>query len=168
MKYSWLPSFKIADLNNIWDKAPSKAGIYVISCGRQLARVGGNDPAGIIYVGKSLCVRDRLWTYWEAEHEASGILWDIPEVAGAIFGKRVRSSDDVTPLIEQSIVWIASPIPRTKLDAAERAVLFIYTLRFGELPPLNSTLPDRWGKKPSKASLEWGSQALNVKHLTSR
>ena len=163
MRYPWLPSFRIQDLDDDWDDAPATGGIYVISCGKSIRRLGGVDAAGIIYVGQSLCLRDRLWTYWFAQHEASGMLWDLPEVAGAIFGRRLRSSQSVDPLLGRSIVWVSAPIPRTRVDAAERAVLYSYTLRYGEPPPLNSTLPGRWTSRPSPSSLKWGMQASGCK-----
>src|SRR5438876_11941230 len=99
MNYPWLPAFKIKDLEDGWDEAPATAGIYVISCGTPIQRLGSIDQAGIIYIGQSLCLRDRLWAYWYAQHEASGMLWDLPEVAGAIIGRRLRSSKSVDPFL---------------------------------------------------------------------
>ncbi len=166
MRYGWTEAFRIDALDHGWDDAPSTAGVYVISCGRPLRRVGGIDPTGIIYIGQSLCVRDRLWTYWEAQHQASGMLWDMPEVARAIFGGPVHANID--KLLGASLIWASTPIPRARLDDAERAVLFSYTLRYGEPPPLNATLPGRWTKRPAPANLKWAMQGLDPKRLTKR
>jgi hypothetical protein len=155
----------IESLDKGWEQAPSTAGIYVIGCGRPLSRVGSRDPAGIIYVGKSRCLRDRLWTYWEAQHEASGILWDIPQMAGALFGTHDRAVTDVDALIGRSIARVSTPIPSQDLDAAEHAVLYAYTLRFGEPPPLNATLPGRWRRAPTTAELRWAEQGLDPQRL---
>ncbi len=168
MRYAWTRTFRVSDIHDGWEDAPSDAGVYVISCGRPLRRVRGTDRARVIYVGRSLCVRDRLWTYREAQHEASGMLWDMPEVARAVFGSSVRGLRDVDRASASSLVWVATPVPRTRLDAAERAVLFAYTLRFGEPPPLNANLPGRWSRRPSARQLRWALQALDAKRLTSR
>jgi hypothetical protein len=165
MHFPWGEPFYIASLDDEWETAPSTAGIYVIGCGRPLNRVGGRDPAGIIYVGKSLCVRDRLWTYWDAQHEASGILWVNLQIAEALFGTPVRAVTDVEALLGRSIVRVSTPIPPHNLDAAERAVLYAYTLRFGEPPPLNATLPGRWRQAPKAEELRWAEQGLDPKRL---
>lgn len=161
MDYPWLEPFRIADLDEGWHLAPSLAGIYIVSCGRPVRRVAGVDRSGIIYVGKSHCVRDRLWAYWYAQHEASGAMWDLPELAAALFGRRVQDSKAVGPLLGDSIVWVSTPLPRTRLDVAERAVLFAYTLRYGEPPPLNSILPGRWTARPPQQHLRWARRGLD-------
>jgi len=165
MRYPWNPTFRIRELVDGWDDSPSDAGVYVISCGRSLKRVGGIDRAGITYVGKSLCLRDRLWTYWEGQHEASGMFWDMPGLARAIFGPAIRRSGDIDRALGSSLVWVASPIPREALSAAERAVLFAYMLRFLEPPPLNATLPERWGGRPPDLHLSWAAQGLDPRRL---
>lgn len=166
MDFAWREPFFIESLDDEWEAAPSTAGIYIIGCGRPLSRVGGLDPAGIIYVGKSICLRDRLWTYWEAQHEASGILWNIPQIAGALFGTDVCTGAEVEPLIGRSVARVSTPIPPNNIDAAERAVLYAYTLRFGELPPLNATLPGRWEEVPTTDELRWAEQGLDPKPLS--
>jgi len=165
MDFPWGEPFCIESLYDRWDTAPSTAGIYVIGCGRPLNRVGRLDPAGIIYVGKSRCLRDRLWTYWYVQHEASGILWENLQLAEALFGKPVRAVTDVVLLIGQSIARVSTPIPPHDLDVAERAVLYAYTLRFGEPPPLNAALPGRWMTAPTAEKLRWAEQGLDPKWL---
>src|SRR5262249_48018763 len=109
MNFPWCEAFFIESLEEGWENAPSTAGIYVIGCGRSLNRVGRLDPGGIIYVGKSRCLRDRLWIYWEAQHEASGLLWDIPQIAGALFGMHDHAVPDVAKLIGRSIARVSTP-----------------------------------------------------------
>ena len=57
------------------------------------------------------------------------------------------------------------PIPPHDLDVAERAVLYAYTLRFGEPPPLNAALPGRWMTAPTAEKLRWAEQGLDPKWL---
>lgn len=160
MNFRWCEPFLVKSLHDRWESAPGTPGVYVISCGRPLRRVGAVDSAGILYVGKSLCLKDRLWSYWEVQHEASAILWEIPQIASMIFAAGVRRRRDVERLIGSSMVRVATPIRQEFLDEAERAVLYAYTLRFGEPPPLNSTLPGRWTATPKKTALRWAEQGL--------
>ena len=146
-------SFVIAGIHGIRDATCQ----VVMSAELPTSRL---DPAGILYVGQSLCLRDRLWNFWYAQHEASGILWDIPQVARAIFSTPVCTSREVDPLIASMMVRVATPIPHKMLNQAERAVLYAYTLRFGEPPPLNSCLPDRWSKAPKTGALRWAEKGL--------
>lgn len=160
VNFFWCEPFRVDSLYDEWETTPSTPGVYVVSCKRRLPRVGGVDPAGILYIGKSRRLRNRLWDFWEAQHEASGILWDIPQVARAIFSTSVGTSLEVDPLIGSVMVRMATPILHEMLDQAERAVLYAYTLRFGEPPPLNSCLPGRWTKSPNKNLLRWAEKGL--------
>jgi hypothetical protein len=168
MHFPWLPAFRIADLDQGWGKAPRRAGVYIVSCGRPVQRAGSVDRAGIIYVGKSFCIRDRLWSYWYARHVASGALWDMPELAQVLFGGRVHTQEAVDAVLGESLVWVSTPIPRRRLVPAERAILFAYTLRFGEPPPLNSSLPGRWTVRPPDPHIRWALYGIDPKRLTSR
>ena len=48
------------------------------------------------------------------------------------------------------------------LDLAERAVLYTYANRFGELPPLNSALPRKWGNAPGAEFIKWAKKGIVV------
>jgi hypothetical protein len=57
-------------------------------------------------------------------------------------------------------VKVATPVPAAELEAAERAVLYAYLYRFGERPPLNCNLPQRWGTAPNAEALRWAVGGL--------
>jgi hypothetical protein len=157
----WLKPFRIEELDDNWNKMPSTPGVYIIFSKKRLQRVGGVEPAGILYVGKSGILRNRLWQFWDARHPASGLLWDHPKVASKIFGKKLTRKKDVDPFLGNLIVRVATPIRgKRKLEAAEKALLFAYMNRFGELPPLNFSLPGHWDKAPGRRELRWAEEGL--------
>ncbi|MEE9615192.1 MAG: hypothetical protein V3W31_09660 [Thermodesulfobacteriota bacterium] len=146
-------------LDELWESAPTSAGIYIIKCNKVVRRVAGQDHSGILYIGKSIKLRRRLKRFIDFNHIASGFLWENREVAGGILGERCQSDEDY--LIEQlgKLKVKFSTINKSKLEEAERAVLHAYVRKFGEVPPLNNSLPKRWSKEPSKNSLCWASWA---------
>ncbi len=42
---------------------PPGAGVYAVSCGRKTARVGADDPEGILDIGESSSLRTRLLAF---------------------------------------------------------------------------------------------------------
>jgi len=160
MNVNWRSPFIINFLETHWDDMPSKSGIYIIWCGRSIPRAGAVDKKGILYVGKSSNLRNRLWDFWYANHPASGMLWAYPKIATTILKKTCRNKKDVEYYLGKLTVRVAYPMPKAMLEVGERAVLYAYFLRFGELPPLNSSLPKRWREIPSASNLRWASRGL--------
>ena len=56
----WIKPFQLASLESDWGNKPASAGIYIIRCAREIHRAGGNDKRGILYIGQSRNLRDRL------------------------------------------------------------------------------------------------------------
>jgi hypothetical protein len=139
--------------------APPKPGIYIILNLKPVRRIGGIDPKGILYVGESRNLQNRLWRFWDANHPASGLLWDHPQIAQNYLGKRCSSQDAVGNLLGKLYVKI-TPLASKELDKAERAVLFAYVYKFGEPPPLNFNLPGHWEEKPDKKELQWAKRVI--------
>ena len=160
MKTPWLNSFVVKDLDENWDNTSSKPGVYIIKCGKNISRAGGTDSLGILYIGKSLKLRNRLWQFWYCHHPASGFLWKHPKVSTSISGKALHNKTDVENYLGNLTVRVATPVKRKLIDNAERAVLYEYLFRFGELPPLNFSLPKRWKDAPSKSELLWASKGF--------
>ena len=75
---------------------------------------------------------------------------------------KAKTDNKKSQLIESCIVRVATPIPHEELYDAERAVVYAYALRFGEPPPLNSTLPGRWTKAPNIMALKWAERVLGL------
>jgi len=58
-------------------------------------------------------------------------------------------------------VVVATPIPKSFLDHAERYAMYAYFLRYGELPPLNFNFPMKWIESPNKKMIRWGEKMLS-------
>lgn len=158
----WTSDFKLQDLDEVetWDGIPAKPGIYVVISGRRIPRFAGNDRNGILYVGKSLVVKNRVWAFGKIRHPASGLFWQFPKLAATVFGRSGRTRRTAEYLVGDLHVRIATPIPRGRLDEAERAVLFAYFKRYQELPPLNSSFPERWSKPPKAGLRRWAERGI--------
>jgi hypothetical protein len=160
----WSRDFKLADLylDKIWDEMPGGPGIYVVLSGRPINRAGGRDPSGILYVGQTSIVRNRLYRFLEAGHSASDFLWSNPEVARLILQTDLSSSEQVDTALGNLWARVASPLLQNLLTESERAVIWAYTIRYGEPPPLNSALPRRWGERPKEKWLKWARTGIAV------
>ena len=145
-----------------WDSIPEKPGIYIIRLGHAIRRIARNDPMGTLYIGKSLRIRNRLNQFWNCTHPASGFLWKHRKTASMISGSRIQSDNDVVQFIERMTVRLVTPLSKQFVDDAERAVLHEYLFLFGELPPLNNSLPRRWSSIPSKGDLEWAKKGIKL------
>lgn len=156
----WQPAFQIYSIDEDWETVSAKPGVYIIRTNKAIERIAARDGKGIIYIGKSLRVRERLWQFWYSNHPASGLLWDNLPLARLVLGKEVKNKIDYDKKIGALTVKIASPINRDDLDKAERAVLFAYLFNFGELPPLNFSLGRRWDDKPHINELKWGRKGI--------
>lgn len=106
MQAPWNPSFQINMLDGKWDDMPSKPGIYVIKCKKAIPRAATPDPNGILYIGKSLKVRNRLCQFWYAQHPASGFLWSNrkPKCVSVLLGVTCRNEKDVENCLGQLFV----------------------------------------------------------------
>jgi hypothetical protein len=157
----WAKPFPIELIEAEWETIPATSGIYVIMTRKPIRRVGGFDRRGILYVGKAIVLRERLDKFWNADHIASDFLRMNLSVAEIILRKKMTKEDDLYPLLAKLYARIATPIKRGKeLDMAERAILFAYMNRFGELPPLNFSIRARWKDKPSKDDLRWAGKTI--------
>jgi hypothetical protein len=156
----WARDFRLADLYESWDDMPSGPGIYVVLSRRPIDRAGGRDPSGVLYIGQALVLRDRLWDFWYAKHLASDFLWSNPEVARLVLQTNLTSSKQVETELGNLWARVASPLPQHLLTESEHAVIWAYTIRYGEPPPLNSALPRRWGERPKAKWLQWARAGM--------
>lgn len=159
----WDEWFPINSLNNEqkWDNLTSKSGIYLISRQEPVQRIGGVDIRGIVYIGKSLNLVKRLDGFWNANHPASGILWENLSMAKIFIGQQVNDQKDVAMALSQFRIRAAFPIKRNQLVEAERSVIMAYLLRFGEPPPLNFSIPGGRWKIHSDQGIAWGKKAIS-------
>ena len=152
------------DDDDIWNSLPASAGVYVIMRDSAIPRIGGVDDMGIIYIGKSENLRERLWKFWTVKnHIASDFLWTHPTLAQAILNsKHIKKAEDVEKYLGKIKARYCAPIDRDFLEEAERTLLFTYIEHFGEAPPLNLSLPRRWHQLPAKRELRWAQEGLCI------
>ena len=147
MLASWQRPFRLSTLYEDWDNAPTYSGVYIISGDREIPRVAGTDRRGILYIGKSTILRDRLWGFWYADHEASSYLWADLKLAGLVLGVKTLTTKQLENRLGELKARVAK-VEKKYLAPAEKAALYAYASRYGELPPLNATLPRRWSERP--------------------
>jgi hypothetical protein len=145
-----------------WESFPRTPGVYVVYSGRPIHRLRGVDSRGILYIGKSTGVRDRLWEFYYIHHPASAFLWVHLPVARIVLGSKMTSKKAVEVALGKLAVRVATPLARIEVDRAERSLLFAYMYEYGESPPLNLTLPGRWKKRPSGRGLQWARSGIFV------
>jgi len=157
----WQESFRIDSLYTDWDDMPATPSVYLIRRRRPVNRVGGTDARGILYIGRSVNLRERLWQFWYANHHTASVyLWCNPTLARGVLGRRCSSHKDVEDALGRLFARIATPVPKRQLEGAERALLYQYVRRYGELPPLNFVLPGKYVRCPGEARLKWADAGL--------
>ncbi len=160
MRARWSQSFPFTALDSNWDDMPSSSGVYVVRRKKPVPRVAGVDRSGVLYVGQARNLRSRLYAFWDAYHTASGFLWEHRHLAGPVFGGTARTQEDVVRLMARLTFRFAGPLWPKELQRAERALLFAYINRFGEAPPLNLSLVQRWQSQPNAADLRWAEPGV--------
>jgi len=168
IRAKWGKPFRLHTLDDRWDEAPRKAGIYVVYTDKTIHRAGGPDKKGILYIGKSLVLRNRLWNFWYVQHPASGLLWTYPKWTQLILNEMCRTKSQVEDLIGGFKAIVATPIPKNLLDQAERSAMYAYFSHYGELPPLNFNFPMKWTESSNKKLIHWGKKMLRKTSLTNR
>jgi hypothetical protein len=160
MNVKWSIPHEIGSVDDQWKTWTDKSGVYIIRANRWIQRVGGVDKTGILYIGKAINLRRRIWRFLQCEHNASGFLWTHLEMARLVLNEDVRTTTDVIKHLRKLTVRYANKIPKRQLGLAERALLFSYLGCFGEAPPLNLNLPNRWELKPSSTDLNWAEKGI--------
>jgi len=158
------PKWKAFKVNIIDDAkhydAMEVPGIYVISTNRSVKRIGGVDRRGILYIGQARDLAKRLDQFHWADHKTSWFLYRKRHIAKMIFGQKIRDDEHLYVLLGEVNVKAAYPLDKKSLNKAERAVLFAYLEKFGELPPLNSNLPGSHDADPDKQDLAWARKGI--------
>jgi hypothetical protein len=161
MRPRWSNTFAIATLEEDWERKPTTPGIYIIMREKLVRRIGGADPSGILYIGKAFNLRERLSKFWNADHIASDLMRMQLPLACSVLGCNVETEDELYPALSRLRARVATPLRKSDLDGAERAVLMAYMLRFGELPPLNFSMRGRWDGKPGRLDLRWATRGID-------
>ena len=156
----WSKTRRVSLFDEKWDSMPATPGVYIIKTSHPIHRIGGVDRTGILYVGRTSRMRSRLWQFLDCRHPASGFLWVHIDVARLVLDDRIRTVTDCENRVYKLRVRYATPIYKSRIARAERALLFAYMSRFGESPPLNLSINERWEAKPSQSDLRWAETGI--------
>jgi len=162
MRASWSDWVKVCLIYEEWESWPSKPGVYIIRASRCIPRIGGTDKTGMLYLGKASNLRSRIWSFWKAEHNASGFLWEHRGFARLVLDLRILTVTDVEKCLGRLTVRYATPLYGPELARAERALLFSYINSFGEAPPLNHSVGRRWDSEPPAQDLRWAEIGIET------
>ena len=164
MRGTWQSPLQLSAIGERGDSdLATRSGIYVVSTTRPLNRVLASDPAGILYIGKASNLRSRLRSFLYGSHGATGFLWTYPAIRRAVLCASSESEPDCQSALESGFVRCAF-VAQVSLSRAEQIALFAYYQQFGEFPPLNSSMPNRWNP-PTSAQLLWAAPAFEPTDL---
>lgn len=93
-------------------------------------RIGGIDSDGIIYIGKSIQLRQRIEAFYGGRHSGGGMY--------CLAYRRLKRCE---PYREHSLQFRVMTCSGVDIVTREAGVLRRYFRRFCELPPFNSTVP---------------------------
>jgi len=110
-----------------------EVGVYKIFCGSPVQRAFGPDQKGILYIGKSVRLLDRFNHFWSCAEGNS----KRGHPAGVKFSNRKYEKHGVN-LSKIKIQWALAGSDK-EARKREKDELHKYSLKFGELPPLNSS-----------------------------
>ena len=122
---AWVPLIGL-DLGTV----PNGPGAYVIATDRPINRAVGIDPDGILDVGESGRLSDRLWGFRQCV-TVRGAEWHSAGWRFAFF-----RFDRHFPVNTLRVRWAAAE-SKAAAYRAEGQLLRAYLMRHGELPPLN-------------------------------
>ena len=138
-------------------------GLYIIRRPKPVKRVFGVDPAGLLYIGKSKNISHRLSQFLRSYHTASSYLWYNLHLTKGLFGRSVSRGRALKACLQASLeVRVVGPLSERFLAGLERALLYAYLSRFGELPPLNFSAPRRFHRSPGSERLTWAAKILRA------
>ena len=113
-----------------------KKGLYqirMVDMGNKplpIPRIGGIDPDGIIYIGKTKRLRRRIEAFLGGRHSGGGMYFRVY--------RRLKRRE---PYREHSLQFRVMAGTDNNITTREREMLQRYLRRFCELPPFNSTVP---------------------------
>ena len=122
--------------DNFWNHIPESGGVYYIKTYYnqipiRLNRVLGTDKDGILYIGKSDNLRERLRMLWR-------VLNPKLNATAHPFGKKFNENKKLKNTFPLKSLYISYKIS-TDPKALEFDLLQKYFLKFGEVPPFNSS-----------------------------
>ena len=128
MKTKWSPWTSFSKLEKT--PIPGKPGVYMVATKKPFHRVIGTDPSGILHMGESASLKERIWSFWRCASQRGR--------AGHMAGWRFAEyrMDNQFPLNTLYFRWW---VAKSKQEAykLEGEELANYFKKHCELPPLN-------------------------------
>jgi hypothetical protein len=122
--------------NTFWNHIPEFGGVYLIQSyfnqiPIRLNRVLGTDEEGVLYIGKSENLRERLRMLWR-------VLNPKLEVTAHTFGTKYNSNQKLREAFPMKSLFVSYRIT-SEPKTLESELLDKYFLKYGEVPPFNSS-----------------------------
>lgn len=122
--------------NIFWKHIPECGGVYFIKTHSKkkpirINRVLGIDEDGILYIGKSENLRERLRMLWR-------VINPKQKATAHTFGKKYNENKKLREAFPLKSLYISYGIS-TDPKVLEFKLLNKYFLKFGEVPPFNSS-----------------------------
>lgn len=155
---SWSAVKKLKTVDYDWESWSQSSGIYIVSYGQSVNRIFGCDEAGILYIGKAKNLRDRVHQFYRSDHNVSWFLYNHRDIARKYMSKEIKDFDDekeMAPYVGELNIRYAEAESESQAEYLERVAIFSYLKLFGEVPPLNSSIPNRYDKPPTQNEMEW-------------
>jgi hypothetical protein len=122
--------------DSFWNHIPKCGGVYFIySYNNQIPirinRVLGTDVEGLLYIGKSINLRERLRMLWR-------VLNPKQNATAHTFGTKYNKNKNLRETFPLNSLYV-SFIITTEPQILESELLDKYFLQYGEVPPFNSS-----------------------------
>jgi hypothetical protein len=122
--------------NTFWGEIPEKAGVYFIHSYDNghptgLNRVLGTDEEGVLYIGRSVNLRERLRMFWR-------VLDPKLKATAHTFGTKYNDNKKLWEAFPLKSLYVSYRIT-TEPKKLESELLDKYFSKYGEVPPFNSS-----------------------------
>ncbi|GAI36377.1 unnamed protein product, partial [marine sediment metagenome] len=108
-----------------------------------ISRLFGKDKSGLLSIGQSVHLRSRIQQFYKVAKEMAGF---FKHSAGdRLFLARLCASASSNNYFSNKIIQVSFITLQSKMEAEEleERLLKCYFKKYGELPPLNNSMPDR-------------------------
>jgi hypothetical protein len=121
----------------------------------------GTDNSGLLYIGKAKVLRERVHQFIRSDHNTSWFLYNHRDLAEKYLSSEILDSEKrLLPYFgELNLKYVECESER-QAEEVERISIFSYVKIFGETPPLNSSIPDKYSGGPSLEEISWFEEII--------
>ena len=127
-------------------------------------RILGTDNSGLIYIGTATVLRDRVWQFLHSHHNASWFLDCHRDLASKYLDADISNQNEkLLPALGKLHVRYVECSSKDEAIKMEKVAIFSYVTLFGEVPPLNGSMPgDKYEKGANLEQIRWFKEMLEV------